>query len=149
MSFRYGWNLWILISVLTGVLGCQVTLVSSYDPEMDKGATALQKKMDAFLTKMETQAGLPQTDYTWNTAFYDEYLVELRSLHLRAESDVKNTSLAKQLQLMLDNLQQLRLAHQAGPLARSTIQATREVFNKGWQDIIAIEIARRRGEKSL
>jgi hypothetical protein len=48
--------------------------------------------------------------------------------------------------LMMDNLQQLRLAHEAGPLAPPTVQATRDLFNQGWQAIIALEIAKRRGE---
>jgi hypothetical protein len=112
---------------------------------MDKAATALQKKMDAFLTNLETNAGLPQADYTWNIAFYDDYLVELRSLHLRSQSQTKNEETAKHLKLMMDNLRQLRLAHKAGPLALPSIQATRDLFNQGWQAIIAVEIARRLG----
>src|SRR5690606_20465643 len=112
-------------------------MISSYDPEMDKTATALQKKMDAFLTKLETHAGLPQTDYGWNTSFYDEYLVELRSLHLRAQSDTESPVIAKQLQLIMDNLQQLRRAHEAGSFSPSTLQDTRKVFNEDWQVIIA------------
>lgn len=132
--------------LLAGLLGCQVMMISSYDPEMDKTATALQKKMDAFLTKLETHTGLPQTDYGWNTSFYDEYLVELRSLHLRAQSDTESPVIAKQLQLMMDNLQQLRLAHEEGSLSPSTLQDTREVFNEDWQVIIAREMAKRRGD---
>jgi hypothetical protein len=126
--------------------GCHVTLNSAYDPEMDKAATALQKKMDTFLTKMETNAGLPQTDYSWNVGFYDDYVVDLRSVHLRAQTDKANSFMEQQLRIMLENLQQLRLAHEAGPLALPTIQATRDLFNKSWQMIIAQEMAKRRGE---
>ena len=139
------WPIWVLTCFLLGVVGCQVTLLSPYDQEMDKAATALQKKMDAFLTKMETNAGLPQTDYTWNVAFYDDYVVDLRSLRLRAMSDGNDTIVDQQLTEMLENLRQLRLAHEAGPLAPPAIQATRELFNKGWQVIIGQEIAKLRG----
>ncbi len=148
-SCRFSGKCWVLACLLTGVLGCQVMVISSYDPEMDKGATALQKKMDAFLTKLDTQAGLPQTDYAWNMSFYEDYLVELRSLHLRAQSDAHNAVMAEQLQLMMDNLQQLRLAHKAGPLTPSTLQATRDVFNQDWKKVIGMELAKRRGEKAL
>jgi hypothetical protein len=144
--FLIRWYLWVVAGLLLGVGGCQVTLISAYDSEMDKAATALQKKMDAFLTKMETNVGLPQTDYTWNVAFYDDYVVELRSVHLRAQSDEKNTIMDQQLTVMLENLRQLRLAHEAGPLASPTIQATRDLFNKSWQVIIAQELAKRRGQ---
>ena len=147
--FRSRWALWVLACLLTGLLGCQVTLISSYDPEMDKAATTLQKKMDAFLTNLETHPGLPQADYTWNMPFYVDYLIELRSLHLRAQSQTENEETAKQLKLMMDNLRQLRLAHEAGPLALPTVQATRDLFNQAWQAIIAVEIARRLGENPL
>lgn len=144
-AFRFQWYGWFLACLLLGLSGCQVTLISTYDPEMDKGATTLQKKMDAFLTNLETNAGQPQSAYSWNAAFYDEYVIELRSLHLRAQSHTKNVETAKHLQVMMDNLRQLRLAHEAGPLALSTIEATRDLFNRDWQAIIATEIARRQG----
>jgi len=143
---RWQWSPWVLTCLLLGLVGCQVTLISSYDPEIDRTATALQKRMDSFLTGLERQAGLPQADYSSNVAFYDDYAVELRSLHLRAESHAKNEITAKQLTLMMDNLQQLRIAHEAGPLATPTLRATRDLFNQGWQAIIALEIAKRRGE---
>ena len=145
-EWRWRWQAWTLMCLLVGLVGCQVTLISSYDPEIDRAATALQKKMDAFLTGLEKNAGQPQAAYVWNAAFYDDYLVELRSVHLRAQSHAKNEITTKQLTLMMDNLQQLRLAHEAAPLALPTIQATRDLFNQGWQAIIALEIAKRRGE---
>jgi hypothetical protein len=148
-SFRFLWLRCLFACLLLGLTDCQVTLISPYDPEMDKAATALQKKMDAFLTNLETHAGLPQVDYTWNIPFYDDYLVELRSLHLRAQSQPKNEEITKQLKLMMDNLRQLRLAHEAGSLAFPTIQALRGLFNQGWQAIISVEIARRQGENPL
>lgn len=143
-AFRFRWSPWVLVGLLLGLVGCQVTLISSYDPEIDRAATSLQKKMDAFLTGLETHAGQSQATYAWTAAFYDDYLVELRSVRIRAQSHEKNEITTKQLTLMMDNLQQLRLAHEAGSLAPPTIQATRELFNQGWQAIIALEIAKRR-----
>ena len=144
-AFAARWVLWILVCLQLGLVGCHVTLISSYDPEMDRTATSLQKKMDAFLTRLETHAGESQAHYSWDQAFYQNYLVELRSLRLRAQSDPVNEYAAKQLTLMMDNFEQLRLAHEAGPLPIPTIQATRDLFNQGWQAIIAQEIAKRRG----
>jgi len=142
-SFRYG--TWVLACLMPVLVGCHVTLISSYDPEMDRAATSLQKKMDTFLTRLETHAGKSQANYSWDQAFYHDYLVALRSLRLRAESDNTNEFTAQQLTLMMENLEQLRLAHEAGPLTIPTIQATRDLFNQGWQAIIAKEIAKRRG----
>lgn len=144
-AFRFRWDIWVLACLMLGLVGCHVTLISSYDPEMDRAATSLQKKMDAFLTRLETHAGKSQANYSWDQAFYQDYLVALRSVRLRAQSDDTNEFTAKQLTLMMDNLEQLRLAHEAGPLTIPTIQATRDLFNQGWQAIIAKEIAKRRG----
>ena len=144
-AWRFRWSPWILGCLLLGLVGCHVTLISSYDPEMDRAATSLQKKMDAFLTRLEIHAGESQAHYSWDQVFYQDYLVELRSLRLRAQSDNTNEFTAKQLTLMMDNFEQLRLAHEAGPLPIPTIQATRDLFNQGWQAIIAQEIAKRRG----
>ncbi|GJL59208.1 MAG: hypothetical protein NPIRA03_20650 [Nitrospirales bacterium] len=144
-AFAVRWVLWVLACLQLGLVGCQVTLISSYDPEMDRTATSLQKRMDAFLTRLETHAGESQAHYSWDEVFYHDYLVELRSLQLRSQSDPANEFTAKQLTLMMDNFEQLRLAHQGGPLPVSTIQATRDLFNQGWQAIIAQEIAKRRG----
>ncbi len=143
-----GWYPWLLIALLLNVMSCSMTLNSLYDPEMDHGATSLQKKMDSFLTKLERHTGQPQSDYSWNATFYDDYVVELRSLLLRAQSHANNEATVKRLTLMMDNLQQLRLAHEAGSLAPSTLQDTRALFNQSWQAIIEQEISKRRGERS-
>jgi hypothetical protein len=136
----------VLVCLLLGLVGCQVVVISSYDPELDRAATSLQKKMDAFLTGLETHAGQPQAKYAWDSGFYNNYLVELRSMLLRAQSQGANEITARELTLMMENLQQLRLAHEAGSLTLPTIQATRDLFNQGWQAIIGREIAKRRGE---
>ena len=136
----------VLACLLLGLVGCQIMVISSYDPELDRGATSLQKKMDAFLTGLETHAGQPQANYSWDVAFYNNYLVELRSLLLRAQSQASNEITTKELTVMMENLQQLRLAHEAGSLTLPTIQSTRELFNHSWQNIIGREIGKRRGE---
>jgi hypothetical protein len=142
---RFCLSPWILGCLLLGLGGCHVTLMSSYDPEMDRTATMLQQKMDAFLTRLETHAEESQAHYSWDQAFYQDYLVQLRSLRLRAQSDPTNEFTANQLTRMMDDFEQLRLAHKSGPLPISTIQATRELFNQSWQAIIAQEIAKRQG----
>jgi hypothetical protein len=141
---RFRWYPWVVCCLLFGLIGCQTNVVPPYDPEIDRTATALQKKMDGFLTGLETHTGHPQADYTWNAAFYDDYLVELRSLYLRAQSYEHDEAMAKQVKEMMENLQQLRLAHEGSPLNPNTIQATRDLFNQGWRAIIAQELAKRR-----
>lgn len=82
---------WFCAFSLLLLVGCPVTLISHYDPEIDRSATALQKEMDSFLTKLETVAETPEAQYAQHNQFYDDYLVELRSVLVRAQSHPKNS----------------------------------------------------------
>lgn len=146
VSSAWRGRLWLWVVLALSLVGCQVTLISAYDPELDRAATALQKQMDGFLTRLERHAGLPESAYASHAVFYEDYAVELRSLHLRAQSHAQNAITAQQLTLMIENVRQLQIAHEAGPLAPPTLRATRDLLNQGWQAIIALEMAKRRGE---
>jgi hypothetical protein len=141
------WIQAVVLSVALALLaGCQITLVSAYDPEIDHAATTLQKKMDGYLTELQANLGTAAAQYEQNKPFYEEYMVDLRSVMIRAESHPDNTLTVKQLKLMMDNLDQLRTLHQAGPLSTEVIDTTRDLFNQGWRAIITLELAKRRGE---
>lgn len=139
---------WLLTSLLLVSAGCTVTLISAYDPEIDASATKLQKGMDTFLTLLDTQAGSPEARYEQRKAFYPQYLVNLRSVLLRAQSHPKNTLTEKQLTLMINNLTQLEFIHQTGPLDPAVISTMRDLFNQGWKAIMTLELAKKRGEES-
>jgi hypothetical protein len=136
----------ILVALLVALVGCQVTLISTYDPEIDKASTALQKEMDAYLTELQTTPDEAQADYEHKKGFYDDYLVSLRSVLVRAQSHPKNHITEKQLELMISNLESLRLAHQSGPLDAATLSTTRDLFNQSWRAIITLELAKKRGD---
>lgn len=125
---------------------CSVTLISSYDEQIDRAATALQKQMDAHLTKLEAASG---TDVTFdsNKQFYQDYLVDLRAVELRASTHPENQQSLGQYGLMLDNLEDLRSTHETeGTLSAAYIGTLRELFNQGWRAIITLEVAKKRGE---
>lgn len=144
--WRFGaWRV-LLALLLALLIGCEITLISKYDPMIDTSATALQKEMDTFLTGLETTAGMPEADYTQHEQFYSDYLVELRSVLVRAESHPKNEITAKQLRLMIDSLEQLRVVHQAGPIDTSPVSTMRDLFNQGWRAVITLELAKKRGD---
>jgi hypothetical protein len=124
--------------------GCAVTLISRYDEQIDKSATSLQQKMDAFLTGLEYAR--PQPTFEASQQFYQDYEVRVRSVLIRAQSHPKNELSEKQLELMLDSLAHLKELHQVGPLDTATIRATRDLFNESWRAIITLEVAKKRGE---
>lgn len=130
-----------LLIMLT--LGCAVTLISRYDEQIDKKATELQQKMDRFLTGLDV-AG--QATYAQSKDFYEEYLIELRSILVRAQSRPKNSITEQQLGFMIKNLRELRTMHEAGRLEKETINTTRDLFNAAWRSVITLELAKKRGE---
>lgn len=155
MTYRIGSSKRIVIPVVVRdvlailillLVGCsEVRLISSYDQEIDKTATVLQKKMDAFLTKLDSKAGTNEAKYDQNEVFYDDYLVELRSLLIRAQSQPENSITEFQIGLMINSLNQLRILHEAGPISSNTVSTTRNLFAQAWLAIITLEQAKKRG----
>jgi hypothetical protein len=75
--------------------------------------------------------GAPEASYDSNKTFYSDYAVELRSLQVRAAGQPKNQITVQQLDLMTSSLEELR-----------------DLFNQSWGAIIALEMAKKRGESS-
>jgi hypothetical protein len=129
--------------------GCgRITLISTYDEHVDRSATELQKRMDAFLTMLADKEGSPQASYDSNKTFYSEYAVDLRSVKVRALSQPKNQITGKQLDEMNASLEELRKAHEDAPIAAAAVPVFRDLFNQGWGAIITLELAKKRGEGS-
>ncbi len=139
---RIGKALILLMLSVAITAACTLTLISSYDEQIDKTATELQKKMDHFLTSL--QADL-QPAYQESKAFYDDYLIELRSVLVRAKSHPKNSITEKQIELMMGNIEELRAMHKEGALDTEAIDTTRDLFNTGWRAVITLELAKKRG----
>ena len=146
-SFRI-W-LWLLATLVVVSSGCEVMLISRYDQQIDDSATTLQQEMDAFLTKIETNASKPEAAYGTpeNQQFYQDYLVSLRSVRVRAESHPKNDITVEHINKMIDSVAQLRIMHQAGPLLPEVILELRDLFAQGWRAIITLELAKKRGDE--
>jgi hypothetical protein len=124
--------------------GCSITLMSSYDEQIDRTATALQKQMDGFLTRMEASTG-DDGLYTANATFYRDYAVDLRSLKLRAETHPKNRQSIAQYDLLASSLESLRQTHeQQQRVSADYARQTRNLFNIAWKSIIELEVAKKR-----
>jgi hypothetical protein len=146
-------RLWATLLLSSAVIvpqaGCtRITLISSYDEVIDHSATELQRRMDGFLTMLVDKEGTPQASYDSNKTFYSEYAVDLRSLKVRALSQPKNQITAQQIDLMTNSLEELRKAHESGPIAAEAVPTFRDLFNQSWGAIIALEMAKKRGESS-
>lgn len=137
---------WLVLLVGTAMSsGCTIRLVADYDEQIDAAATTLQKRMDRFLTQLESAAGTEAAEYAAGHAeFYDDYAVELRAVRVRAAAHPRNRVSIAQYDLMEDSLHELEAAHRDAPIAAEAVQTFRELFNQSWQAIIALEVAKKR-----
>jgi hypothetical protein len=140
----------LILAPLLGVplLGCsRVTLISAYDEQIDHSASELQQRMDAFLTMLADKEGTPEASYEANRDFYSDYGVGIRAVKVRALAQPKNSITVQQLDLMSNSLEELRKAHEDAPISAEAVPTFRDLFNQAWGAIIALEMAKKRGEE--
>lgn len=136
-----------LATVALGASACvTVRLAGDYDAQVDSTATEMQKRMDTFLTRLES---LPEGDsaraYAPNQRFYLDYGVDLRALEIRAAGLPRNGITLQQVDLMERSLEQLRGTHQAqNRLSTASLGEYRELFNTAWRAVLALELAKKR-----
>lgn len=138
------WTTCLLLLLLGS--SCTLKLIADYDQYSERTATELQKRMDQHLTNLEAKAGTPAAEYAANVDFYNTYLVDVRSLEIRARSRPKNDITIQQLPLIIDSTDELRAAHEDSPLPKEAIPTYRDLFNQAWGAIIKLELAKKRGE---
>jgi hypothetical protein len=73
--------------------------------------------------------------------------VGIRAVKVRALAQPKNSITAKQLDLMSNSLEELRKAHEDAPISAEAVPTFRDLFNQAWGAIIALELAKKRGEE--
>lgn len=123
-----------------------VRLAGDYDEQVDNAASVLQKRMDTYLTRLESLPdGDPGRAYAPNQQFYLDYGVDLRALEIRAAGLPRNSITLQQVDLMESSLEQLRGTHQAqNGLSAASLGQYRTLFNTAWRAILAWELAKKR-----
>ncbi|MBI5179940.1 MAG: hypothetical protein HZA05_00895 [Nitrospirae bacterium] len=131
------------------VSGCSVKLISDYDEVIDKSVTELQKKVEAFLIKMEGSAGSSEGEYINNRSFYNEANVEMSAIRLRAEAIPENKITVQHINEIEKNFENLRLLHekrgQKG-LTKDLTDPIKVILNIQFKAILTLEFAKKRGK---
>lgn len=159
MNINKGYNplRLILLLLLLGMSGCTVKLIASYDETTDQNVTALQRKMETFLTELETKDGLPECSYSNNAEFYTQAKVDLSAIKVRVDAIPKNEITAEQIALLASSLNDLQALHQLKDkktttegelrcLSSDEIKALRSAFNVSFTAILKLELAKKRGD---
>ncbi len=157
-----------LVTALAVVLllaGCTVKLVSDYDEQIDQGVTALQRKTEAILSKMENSLEDPSKTYV--ASDYDDIKASLNLLRVRAQSMEKDDLTVNQLYLLgyalldnppqpaspsegpahpadLESLQSRQRKKEA--LSPEDMRDLRSLLEVSYRAILRLELAKKRGD---
>ena len=127
--------------------GCMsVKLIADYDQKIDEGVTALQKKTEAFLVKLERTCQAPEGAYAQHVGFYDDLKVELSSLQVRADAIALNKLTSQQLDLLRDSFDKMEAQHKKG-FTPILVAETRKPLNTIFTAILKLEVAKKRDAK--
>lgn len=128
---------------------CTIRIAPNYDPVLDRSAADVAARIDAFLTRMEIVAGTPEGTYAKNREFYGEVAAAIRTLRLRAEAAPKTEKIVSSLDLILENVEELRGLHEEQRetgLRRAEADPSRKAFASQFRQLFTYEGALRRGE---
>lgn len=149
----------IILSLSLSFIHCSVKLMADYDEFIDMGLTELHRRTEIFLTQLETdlirlsnidedseyrQIIIDNISYEANTDFYNDFLIELRVIKLRAECYTYNELTVKQLNIMEEILKTQKSIHKRGFDSHRDINDMRSAFNRAFRGIIKLEIAKKR-----
>lgn len=105
----------MVVAFALALTGCtSIQLISDYDPEIDRGASQIQRSVTSFLLTMKDKAGTDDAAYENNQDFYVGIKTEMRAVRLRASSQPKNGITVRALDTVRDNLTTLEERHKAG-----------------------------------
>lgn len=136
--------IFFMMASATGCFG--IKLIADYDEKTDKGVSALHRKTEEFLLKLESEAGKPEVSYDNSKKFYEEAKVEISSLRVRADAIHRNSFTVQMLDKLLTNINRLESDHKEG-ITKDEIPLYRGGFNSQFTAILTFEIAKKRGEK--
>jgi len=105
----------MVVAFALTLTGCtSIQLISNYDPEIDRGASQIQRSVTSFLLTMKDKAGTDAAAYENNQDFYVGIKTEMRAVRLRASSQPKNGITVRALDTVRDNLTTLEERHKVG-----------------------------------
>lgn len=132
-----------LLIIGLAVSGCMsVRLIADYDQKIDEGVTALQKKTESFLVKLERTCEAAEGAYAQHVSFYDEAKVDLSALQVRADAIAKNKQTSEQLKLLKDSFEQMEAQHKKG-FTPIVVTRTRGLLNPHFTAILTLEVAKK------
>lgn len=136
----------LLAIVLSTVIlaACAVTLISSYDPDTDKGITDLQKSVDALMKQLAQD---PVPDYGAIKKSYDTVWGECNALYFRNEARPNNTITVQQLDKFKQQLDILEKLQKEKKLNSAMVGPARDSLNQTLRAMLKLELEKKELDK--
>ena len=134
------------VTVAILLSGCAIALISDYDEVTDKTVTALQRKTEEHLVRLETTTGKPECEHPKFEKFYAEAKVDVSAIRTRTAAIPKNDISTKQIDQLGESLQSLEDLHRLKCISKAQIPALRTPLNSIFTAILKLEIAKKRGQ---
>lgn len=140
--------LFIFFILLTA---CNVKWVSQYDAQTDQAVTQLHRKMETFLTTLEQQQ-VPDCLASEHASFYQQSLVDVRALKIRAKAIPNNDLTLEQLTMLEENLTLMHKVHKLQDSSNTCLAPGVIAFNRSnlesiFTAILKFELAKKRQVK--
>jgi len=140
-----------VLILLTFLSACNVTWVSQYDAQTDQAVTNLHRKVETFLTTLE-QLQVPDCLASEHGDFYQQSLVDVRAIKIRANAIPNNDLTLQQLTLLEENLSLMHKVHKLQDsnnscIAPGVITFNRSNFESIFTAILKFELAKKRQVK--
>ena len=152
----------LLILFFSLAFACSVPLIAEYDETIDQGITALQRKMEDHLSKLEKKMARiellkegaqekerlkKEVSYEASEEFYREFYVDVQVLKARADSYVGNELTTRQMDALEEIAKAQEDIHKRGFQTADDVTDMRTAFTRGFKGILKLEIAKKRGKQ--
>ena len=126
--------------------GCALFSAPSYDAELDRGATALQSKLNAHFDELQRTTGTPEGAWEHHASFYESVRADLTILFQRADTQPGNDTTVRSLALLATNVAEVEAVHRAG-LSPREIPILKQLLDMQLRMLTKLEQAKKRSPK--
>jgi hypothetical protein len=145
---RWHYGRGCIAALILTLSACAVQWVSSYDPVTDQAISQLHRNTETFLSALENQS-IPDCLSINHRDFYQKMFVDIRALHVRAQSIPQNELTLQQISLLQDSLGLLQQTHvlqdkSAKCMSPGLIATNRASFESIYVAMMKFELAKKR-----
>lgn len=135
----------VALTLGSGILaGCTPRFVALYDAHTDEAVTALQRRTEEVLTRLERDLGTPMGSYEQFASAYAGLLIDTRAIRVRTAAKEQNGRQAEQLGEIEQQVRTVEGAHRGSILVPAMIGPIRNTFEQSFRAILALEFAKKR-----